>query len=103
MPVLETTVGLTAASVRMAVPLLYAAQGEVVAERAGLLNIGLEGMMLFGAFAGASVAAASGSPWLGLAAGMGAGAALAALFGVFAVFRHANQVVAGLAVNLLAL
>src|SRR5436309_342406 len=92
-----------AASVRMAAPLLYAAEGEVLAERAGVLNVGLEGLMLIGAFAGAAAAHGTGSPWAGLATGVLAGMALAAVFGAAAVYAGANQVVAGLAINLLAL
>jgi len=100
---IATTEGVAGAAVRMAVPLIFAAQGELLAERAGVLNIGLEGLMLCGAFTGAAVAAAAGSPWIGLAAGMSVGALLAAAFGLLVVLRGADQVVAGIALNLLAL
>src|SRR5215471_11627305 len=95
--------GVAAASVRMAAPLVFASQGELLAERAGVLNIGLEGLMLCGAFAGAATALAAGSPWIGLAAGMGAGALVAAAFGVLVVLRGADQVVTGIALNLFSL
>jgi simple sugar transport system permease protein len=99
---LGTAEAVAAASIRMAVPLVFAAEGEVLAERAGVLNVGLEGLMLVGAFAGAAAAHAAGSPWVGLLAGVLAGMALAGAFGAAAVYARANQVVAGLAVNLLA-
>ena len=67
-----------AATVRMAIPLLIAALGLVVSERAGLMNIGVEGTMLSGAFAAFAVAIYTNSYWLGLIAGMLAGAALGA-------------------------
>jgi simple sugar transport system permease protein len=92
-----------AASERMAAPQLFAAEGEILAERARVLNVGLEGLMLAGAFAGAAAAHASGSPWTGLAGGVLAGMALAALFGAAVVYAGASQVVAGLAIILLAL
>lgn len=87
----------------MAVPLLLAALGELFAEGAGVINIGVEGMMLVGALAGVAGAFYGRSPWLGLLAGIAAGVALAALFAVMTVSRGADQVVAGTALNLLAL
>jgi ABC-type uncharacterized transport system permease subunit len=87
----------------MAVPLLLAALGELFAECAGVINIGVEGMMLVGALAGVAGAFYGHSPWLGLLAGVASSVALAALFAVVAVGRGADQVVAGTALNLLAL
>jgi simple sugar transport system permease protein len=88
-------------------PVALAALGGVLAERAGVINIGLEGMMRFGAFFGAwgSLAAAgsAAAPWAGLAAGTLAGAACGALLGALAVWTRADQIVAGIAINLLAL
>src|SRR5947208_16175310 len=98
-----TAEGVAEASVRMGVPLIFASQGELLAERAGVLNIGLEGLMLCGAFAGAAASYAAGSPWIGLGAGMLAGALLAAALGLLVVLRGADQVVAGIALNLFAL
>jgi simple sugar transport system permease protein len=90
-------------TIRLATPLGLAALGELVAERAGVLNIGIEGMMLAGAFAAFAVGAQSGSPVLGLVAGVAAGVALAALFGWFAVTRGADPIVCGTALNIFAL
>lgn len=95
--------GLLGAGVRMATPLLFAGLGEVLTERAGVLNVGLEGVMLVGAFGGAVGAFLGGSPWVGLCAGMAAGSLLAALFALWTVYRRADQVVVGTAINLLAL
>jgi ABC-type uncharacterized transport system permease subunit len=94
---------LAASTVAMAVPLLLAGLGELIAERAGVLNIGVEGMILTGAFVAMATAYWSGSPGFGVAAALGAGAALGALLAFFVVGCNANQVVAGAALNLLAL
>ena len=94
---------LLVAAVRLGSPLLLAALGELVVERAGVVNIGIEGMMLGGAFAAFAVGLATGSPAAGAAAGLAAGAALGLLFAAFAVARKADQIVVGMAVNLLAL
>jgi ABC-type uncharacterized transport system permease subunit len=91
------------AAVRLAAPLLLAALGELLSERAGVLNIGIEGLMLVGAFAAFVVAVSSGSPLLGVLAGAAAAVALGALFAAFAVVRRSDQIVTGTAVNLLAL
>ncbi len=91
------------ATARLATPLVIAAMGELVAERAGVLNIGIEGMMLVGAFAAFALAAATGSPALGAAAGIAAGALLAALFAAFVLWRGADPIVSGAATNVLAL
>ncbi len=94
---------LCSSMVTMAVPLLLAALGELIAERAGVLNIGLEGLMLVGAFAALVAAMFSGSSALGVAAALAAGALLGAGFAFFVVRQNANQVVAGAALNLLAI
>ena len=91
------------AALRLAAPLLLAALGELVIERAGLIDIGIEGTMLTGAFAGFVVAVASGSPLAGVAAAACAGLAVGALFAAFAVLGRVDQIVVGTAVNLLAL
>jgi len=90
-------------SVTMAVPLLLAALGELLAERAGVINIGLEGMLLTGAFAALAVTYFTAAPILGLLAAWSAGILLAALFAYVIVVHYANQVVVGTAINLLAL
>ena len=68
--------GLLIASLRAATPLIFVLLGECLTQRVGRINLGVEGQMLVGAAAGYGVAAASGNPWLGLAAGAGAGLAL---------------------------
>jgi len=81
-------------------PLVFAALGELVTEKSGVLNLGVEGMMLVGAVTSFIVAAATRSPWLGVAAGMGAGAALSLVFGMLTLSLMANQVASGLALSL---
>ncbi len=92
-----------AAAVRLATPLALAALGELLVQRAGVVNIGIEGMMLIGAFAGFSVSLATGVPELGVLAAAAAGLACGALFVALAVVRRADQIVVGMALNLLAL
>jgi len=93
--------GFIAASVRMAIPILLAAIGGMFSEKSGVLNIGLEGMMLLGCFVGFAAAYASGSLLVGVLAAIVAGALLGLVLGVFAVTIGSNQVVVGIAINLL--
>ncbi len=86
-----------------ATPLILAAIGELVAERAGVLNLGVEGMMVLGAATGFAVATQTGSTLLGAFGGVGAGLLLAALFGLLTVGLAANQVASGLALTILGL
>ncbi len=81
--------------------LLFAAIGEIFAERAGVLNLGVEGMMLMGAVAGFSTVVATGDPWLGVLLGMLAGAALSLLHAIVTIHFQADQVVSGLSLTLL--
>ena len=90
------------AAVRLTAPLLLAALGELIVERAGVVNIGVEGTMLTGAFVGFAAAVASDSAGLGVAAAALAGCAVSALFAFFAIARGTDQIVVGMAVNLLA-
>jgi simple sugar transport system permease protein len=90
-------------TLRLATPLAIAALGELVAERAGVLNVGIEGMMLAGAFAAFALGTASGSAGVGCLGGAAAGVALAALFAWFVLARRADPIVCGTALNLLAL
>src|SRR3989442_15370999 len=94
---------LLASTLRVSTPLLFAALGGLCSERAGVINIALEGLMLVGAFGAAVGTVATHSPWLGSALGLGAGVALAAIYGVFVIRLRANQIVAGSAINMLAL
>ena len=93
---------LCAAMLRYATPITFAALGGVVSERAGVVNIGLEGMMLAGAFFGAWGADVTSSWVGGLLIGMAGGGAFALIHAVFAVTLRADQIVSGTAVNLLA-
>jgi ABC-type uncharacterized transport system permease subunit len=92
-----------AQTVRIAIPYLFAAAGGVVTERAGLIGLTLEGYMLGGAFAAAVASYYGQSAWLGVLAGIGGGVLLAVLYGVSAIRFRADQVVVGIAINLLAI
>ena len=83
-----------------ATPLLLAATGELVAERAGVLNLGVEGMMLIGAVAAFATAYTTGSGLLAVLAGAGAGMAMAGLFAALALYAMANQMATGLALTI---
>jgi general nucleoside transport system permease protein len=93
---------LAASTVRLAAPLVLAALAGLYAERSGVVDIGLEGKMLAAAFAGAAVAALTGSAALGLGAGIGAALLLALLHGVAAILAGGDQIVSGMALNLIA-
>jgi general nucleoside transport system permease protein len=86
-----------------ATPLLLAALGELVSERSGVLNLGVEGMMVMGAVCGFGAAFVTGSPLLGALAAIGAGMGMALLFAVLTLTLVANQVATGLALTLLGL
>jgi simple sugar transport system permease protein len=98
----STWLALLESTLRVSTPLIFAALGGMVSERSGVINIALEGMMLVGAFAAGSVAAAAHSPWAGAGAAAVAGMMLAALYGLFVITWRSDQIVAGTAVNLLA-
>ncbi len=84
-------------------PLLLAALGELVAERSGVLNLGVEGMMVMGAVVGFGAAHVTGSVWVGIAAAIVAGMIMAFLFGILTLSLVTNQVATGLALTLLGL
>jgi general nucleoside transport system permease protein len=88
--------------VRIVIPYLFAAAGGVMSERAGLIALTLEGYMLGGAFCAAITSYYVGSPWVGVFAGAAGGVAFALLYAVGSVRFRANQVVIGIAINLLA-
>jgi len=100
-------------SIRLATPLIFAALGGMFSERAGVINIALEGLMLTGAFTAAVATyelslssnelVAGGAPYIGFAAGIVAGAAVAFIFAIAVIKFEADQVVAGFAVSLLML
>jgi ABC-type uncharacterized transport system permease subunit len=93
-------VSVLAAAVATGTALLYACLGELITERAGVLNLGVEGIMLMGALAGAAGSIWSGSTWVGAAAALLAGAGMAAIHALLTVGLRANQVVSGLALSI---
>ena len=92
-----------AQTLRIAIPYLFAAAGGVMSERAGLIGLTLEGYMLVGAFCAALGSYYGGNPWIGVAAGVFGGVMLALLYAVSAIRFRADQVVVGIAMNLLAI
>jgi simple sugar transport system permease protein len=97
---MDMLVSILAAAVRSGTPVLYSVMGEMLTERSGVMNLGIEGIMLLGAFAGFSVTRSSGDPVLGLAASFLAGALVTAIHAFLCVTAGANQVVSGLALSL---
>lgn len=89
-------------SIRLSIPLLCAAMAGLWSERAGVVDIGLEGKMLIAAFAAAVAAFATGSAWAGLGAGILASVALSLVHGFAAITWRGNQIVSGVAINMLA-
>jgi ABC-type uncharacterized transport system permease subunit len=102
---LEAVIGasLLAATLRAATPLTFAAIGGIFSERSGIVNIGLEGMMLTGAFFGIAVVGWTGQWELGIFAAMAAGGLLALIHAFFTIHLRADQIVSGFAINFLAL
>lgn len=97
----EMIVPLLAAAVQSGTPILFATLGEMFTERAGILNLGVEGMMIVGAFAAFFVSLSTGNPWLGLLAAGCAAALLGALHALVCLTFLGNQVVSGLALTIL--
>jgi general nucleoside transport system permease protein len=92
---------LIASTIRLSTPLILAALGGLYSERSGVINIALEGLMLAGAFTAATVAVFSHSAWIGVAAAVAAGVAVAALHALATITFRADQVVSGTAINML--
>ena len=92
-----------AATWRLATPLIYTSLGELFTERSGVLNIGLEGIMLFGAFAGFAAGTYAGTPTVGLIVAIIVGLLVGLLFAFFTVTIKANQIVVGAAINMIGL
>ena len=96
-------VGLFAAALRMATPLVYASLGGLFSERAGVVNIGLEGMMLTGAFSAVLATFYTSSPWLGALVGVLTGGLMGLVHAILTVKFAGNQIVSGTGINLFAL
>ena len=94
---------LISSGVRLSTPLILAALGGMFSERSGVVNIALDGIMIFGAFAAASVAYELGNPWMGLLAAVIVGGLIAHVHGVASIRYQADQIVSGTAINLLAI
>jgi simple sugar transport system permease protein len=91
-----------AATLRVATPLILCAMGGLFSERSGIIDVGLEGKMLMAAFFAAGVAATTHSAWWGVAAAVAAAEALALLHGLACITYRGNQVVSGIAINIIA-
>jgi general nucleoside transport system permease protein len=100
---MDLTLSIIAGVMIAATPLVFASLGELVVERSGVLNLGVEGMMIVGAIAGFIIALGSGSAAVGFLGAMLAGALLALLFGVLTQYLSANQVATGLALTIFGL
>jgi simple sugar transport system permease protein len=99
---LSTGIAIFDSGVRLAVPLLFACMAGLWSERSGVVDIGLEGKMLIAAFAAAAASHATGSAWAGLLAGILAAIAFALVHGFAAISQRGNQIVSGVAINMLA-
>ena len=96
-------VGLFAATLRMASPLIFASLGGIFSERAGIINIALEGMMLTGAFSGVFVTYVVGNPWVGVLVAILAGGLLGLIHGILTIKFAGDQIVSGTGINIFAL
>ena len=99
---LITVIQILDSALRLATPLLFACLAGLFSERSGIFDIGLEGKILASAFMSASVAAFTGSVWIGLLGGLGASVFLALLHGVASITFRGNQLISGVAINFLA-
>lgn len=95
------TIALLFSTIRLATPLIWAAIGGLYSERSGVVNVGLEGLMLAGAFTASAVTYYTGNPWAGLMAASLAGGIVALVFAVACIRFEANEVVTGTAINIL--
>jgi general nucleoside transport system permease protein len=91
-----------AATLRVATPLILCAMGGLFSEKSGIIDVGLEGKMLMAAFFAAAISAVTGSAWLGVAAAVAAAEVMALLHGFACITHRGNQVVSGVAINILA-
>jgi ABC-type uncharacterized transport system permease subunit len=102
MELVDALVQVITSTIRLSTPLLLACLAGLYSERAGVFDIGLEGKMLAGAFAGAAAAAVLGSGWLGLLVGILVSTALALVHGFASITHRGNQIVSGVAINFIA-
>jgi simple sugar transport system permease protein len=102
MEALDIVANVLSSTIRLSVPLLLACLAGLYSERSGVFDIGLEGKMLAGAFAGAAAAAVTGSAWLGLSAAILVATALALVHGFASITHRGNQIVSGVAINFVA-
>lgn len=100
---ISVLVGILHSGVRLATPYLFAALGETFAQRSGVLNLGIDGIMLMGAFSAFYVVYAGGNPWLGVGAAIGAGVLMGLLMAVVSVTMQAEQGISGIGLYLLGL
>ena len=98
-----TLIGIAHSGVRLATPYLYAAIGEMFGQRSGVLNLGVEGVMLMGAFAAYYTVFLGGAPWLGVAAALMIGALMGLLMAVISVTMQAEQGISGIGLSLFGL
>lgn len=98
----DTLILMLDSTIRVATPLIFAALAGLFCERSGVVNIGLEGNLLASAFAGAATASVTGSAWEGVAAGILVSIAMSLLHGFATITHRGDQVVSGMAVNILA-
>jgi simple sugar transport system permease protein len=99
---LDFTAQIASSAIRLSVPLLFACLAGLYCERSGIFDIGLEGKMLVAAFAAGAVAAITGSAWLGLLGAIVGSVAFALLHGFASITHRGNQIVSGVAINLIA-
>jgi simple sugar transport system permease protein len=99
---MQALIALADSTLRLSIPLLCACLAGLWSERSGVVDIGLEGKLLAGAFASAAAASATGSDWIGLGAGIGASVALGLVHGFASISQRGNQIVSGVAINMLA-
>ncbi|MCP4330318.1 MAG: ABC transporter permease [Alphaproteobacteria bacterium] len=96
----DTLLAILIATIRAGTPLVFAAIGELVTEKSGVLNLGIEGMMLIGAVTGFIFTVLTGNPYIGILAAMVAGVAISLIFGVLTLSLMTNQVATGLALTI---
>ena len=98
---MDIIIPILAAAIRSGTPVLYAVFGEIMAERSGVMNLGLEGVMLVGAYAGFTVTRSTGSPAMGIIAAFAAGVLLTLVHAFLCISMGVNQVVSGLALTMM--